>query len=94
MLLLVDGQVLQPMDKRHGSIESVTILPRQTGIVSRHGGLVTYTPLYRTALYEKHGVSSWYTFRMPETLPTEITVVMIGGNDRKKEKKVSADLFR
>jgi hypothetical protein len=69
VVLKVGEKVIQPLEKWAGKSDSVSILPQEHGVVSRQGSTVTYTPLYRSALYERAAERAWFTF---SALPADV----------------------
>jgi hypothetical protein len=88
VVLKVDGKVVQPLEKGAGQSDSVSILPQEHGVVSRQESMVTYTPLYRSAIYERASERAWFTF---PALPIDVktfTVTAISGEGKQKEREV------
>ena len=86
LVLKVGEKVIQPLEKRAGQSDAVSVLPQEHGIVSRQGNMVTYTPLYRSAIYERASERAWFTF---QALPSDVktfTVTAISGEGKQKEK--------
>jgi hypothetical protein len=94
IVLKVNGKVVQPEEKVAGKHSSTAVGATETGIISRSGNVVSYTPLYTSAIYERESQSSWFSFRLPSELPQEITVTVIGRDGKTKEKALDARLFR
>jgi len=92
VVLKVGEKVIQPLGKRAGESDSVSVLPQEHGVVSRQGNLVTYTPLYRSAIYERASERAWFTFpALPVDAKTFI-VTAISGEGKQKEKEVENPL--
>ncbi len=87
MVLKADGAVIQPIAEKLGESSRTTVMPQTTGIVQRNGPLVTYTPLYSTAIYDSATVSSWFRFPAIAS-PTSLSVVVISGENKTKEKEL------
>jgi len=88
LVLKVDGRVVQPLEKRAGESDSVAVLPQEHGLVSGQGSMVTYTPLYRSAIYERASERAWFTFPMLSTDIKTFVVTAISGDGKQKEKEV------
>jgi len=80
--------VIQPLEKRAGQSDSVSVLPQEHGVVSRQGNTVTYTPLYRSAIYERASERAWFTFPAMSSDVKTFTVIAISGEGKQKEKEV------
>jgi hypothetical protein len=92
LVLKMDGKIVQPQASRAGAADSVSVLPREHGLLSP-GPTVTYTPLYRTAIYERASQRAWFAFpEIPKDVKT-ITVVVISGEGKQKEKEISNPLL-
>lgn len=92
MTLEGDGQMVQPIEELSGGVSRTTILPSQTGLVSRSGSTVTYTPLYNSALYDATTGITWFKFPAPRN-GGPLTVVVISADGHTKEKRVDARLL-
>jgi hypothetical protein len=88
LVLKVDGKVIQPLEKGAGRNDSVALLPQEHGVVSRQGSIVTYTPLYRSAIYERASERAWFTFPALSNDMKTFTVIAISGEGKRKEKEV------
>lgn len=92
LVLKIDGKVVQPQASRAGTADSVSLLPQEHGILSRQGTTVTYTPLYQTAIYERASLRAWFAFpEIPRDVKT-MTVVVISGDGKQKEKEIGNPL--
>jgi len=93
LVLKVGGQVIQPSEKRAGQSDAVSVLPEEHGLITKQGNAVTYTPLYRSAIYERASQRAWFTFSvLPEDIG-HVTVTVISGSGKIKEKDIEASLF-
>jgi hypothetical protein len=88
LVLKVGEKVVQPIEKREGASDSVSVLPQEHGVVSKNGSETTYTPLYRSAIYERASQRSWFTFPMQPASVATFTVIAISGGGKQKEKEV------
>jgi hypothetical protein len=88
VVLKAAGEVVQPIEKRVGESDSVSVLPQEHGVVSRQGNIVTYTPLYRTAIYERASERAWFTFPALSSDVKTFTVTAISGEGKQREKEV------
>lgn len=88
VVLKVDGKIIQPIEKRAGQADSMSVLPQEHGVVSRQGNMVTYTPLYRSAIYERASERAWFTFPALSRDVRTFTVTAISGEGKQKEKEV------
>lgn len=62
------------------------MLPSQTGIVSHSGNVVTYTPLYESALYDVARSRTWFAFHIPpDAVRLTVTVISADGHEKHKE---------
>jgi hypothetical protein len=82
------ARLIQPLEKRAGASDSVSVLPQEHGVVSRQGNMVTYTPLYRSAIYERASERAWFTFPALSIDVKTFTVIAISGEGKQKEKDV------
>jgi len=87
-VVLKVGDKVQPLEKRVGQSDSVSVLPQEHGVISRQGSMVTYTPLYRSAIYER----AWFTFPAPPIDVKTFIITAISGEGRQKEKEVNNPL--
>ncbi len=94
LVLKVGQQVIQPSEERTGRSDAISILPQEHGFVTAQGNVVTYTPLYRSAIYERASQRAWFTFPEPPDTSERITVVVISGSGKIKEKELDASVFR
>jgi len=92
VVLKVDGKVIQPLDKGAGESDSVAVVPQEHGVISRQSGTVTYTPLYRTAIYERASERAWFMFPALTNDVKAFTVTAISGEGKQKEKEVENPL--
>lgn len=92
VVLRVGDRVIQPIEKRAGQADAVSVLPQEHGVISRQGNQVTYTPLYRSALYERASERAWFTFPALAYEVKTFTVVAISGEGQQKEKEVENPL--
>jgi hypothetical protein len=92
VVLKIGDKVIQPIEKRAGQADAVSILPQEHGVVSRQGGQITYTPLYRSAIYERASERAWFTFPTLSPDVGTFTVVAISGDGKQKEKDVENPL--
>jgi len=88
VVLKVEGKVIQPLEKRAGQNDSAAVLPQEHGVVSRHGNMVTYTPLYRSAIYERASERAWFTFPSQSSDVKKFIVIAISGEGKQKEREV------
>jgi hypothetical protein len=89
VVLKVDDKVIQPLEKRVGQSDSASVLPQEHGVISRQGSMVTYTPLYRSAIYERASERAWFTFPALPIAVKTFTVTAISGEGKQKEKGVA-----
>jgi hypothetical protein len=92
VVLKVGEEVTQPIEKRAGQADAVSVLPQEHGLVSRQGNEITYTPLYRTAIYERASERAWFTFPAFSTDVKTFTVIAISGEGKQKEKEIENTL--
>jgi len=92
VVLKVGDKVIQPLEKRVGESDSVSVLPQEHGVVSRQGNTVTYTPLYRSAIYERASERAWFTFPALSGDVKTFTVIAISGEGKQKEKQIENPL--
>ena len=92
VVLKVGDKVIQPLEKRVGESDSVSVLPQEHGVVSRQGNTVTYTPLYRNAIYERASERAWFTFPALSGDVKTFTVIAISGEGKQKEKQIENPL--
>jgi hypothetical protein len=92
VVLKVGDKVIQPLEKRVGESDSVSVLPQEHGVVSRQGNMVTYTPLYRSAIYERASERAWFTFPALSGDVKTFTVIAISGEGKQKEKQIENPL--
>jgi hypothetical protein len=92
VVLKTGDRVIQPIDERAGRADAVSLLPQQHGLVSQQGNQITYTPLYRSALYERASERAWFTFPAVSSDVSTFTVVAISGEGKQKEKEVENPL--
>jgi hypothetical protein len=88
VVLSIDGNLVQPLAEAAGPSDSVSLFAREHGLISREGSMVTYTPLYRTAIYERASQSAWFVFPVLTTDIEKVTVIAISGLGNRKEKEV------
>jgi hypothetical protein len=87
VVLDIGESVIQPIGKRSGGSDSVAVLPQEHGVVSGQGNSVTYTPLYRTAIYERASLRAWFAFPAPSANVKTITIKAISGEGKSKQKE-------
>jgi hypothetical protein len=92
VLKLGEGDAIQPIEKRAGQADAVSVLPQEHGLVSRQGNEITYTPLYRSAIYERASERAWFTFPAFSTDVKTFTVIAISGEGKQKEKEIENTL--
>lgn len=87
LVLEVNGQIVQPIGAVAAPGDAVSVLPQEHGIVSRQGNQISYTPLYRSALYERSSLRTWFVF--PD-IPAgaSVKVIVISGAGKRKEKEL------
>ena len=89
LVLVVNSEIIQPIDRGIGNADAVSILPQQHAFVSASGGNVTDTPLYRTAFYERDSLRTWFTFPALPSWRAELQ----GDRDRwRRQEEGSPDL--
>lgn len=88
VVLKVGDRVVQPLEELAGRGDSIAVLPQEHGVVSQQGGVVTYTPLYRTAIYERASQRAWFIFPAQASVVTTFMVTAISGEGNQKEKEV------
>jgi hypothetical protein len=88
VVLKIGDKVIQPIEKRAGQSDAVSLLPQEHGVVSRQGNEITYTPLYRTAIYERASERAWFAFPAISSDVRTFTVVAISGQGKQKEKEI------
>lgn len=88
LVLKVNGMLIQPIERRTGPSDSVSVLPQEHGVISGQGNSVTYTPLYRTAIYERASLRSWFSFPVFSPDTKTLTVIAISGDGNRKEKEI------
>ncbi len=92
VVLKVGDKVIQPLEKRAGRADAVSVLPQEHGIVSQQGNMVTYTPLYRSAIYERASERAWFTFPALSANVKTFTVTAISGEGKQREKEIENPL--
>jgi hypothetical protein len=53
LVLKIGDKVIQPLEKTAGESDAVSVMTQEHGVLSHQGNMVTYTPLYRSAIYER-----------------------------------------
>jgi hypothetical protein len=93
MTVTADGTEIQPEVEAAGQRTETTILPSETGIVSRTGNVVTYTPLYQSAAYDVARSRTWFSFKLPQNAE-KFTVTVISADGHEKHKDFDAAIIR
>jgi hypothetical protein len=93
MTITADGQEIQPLSELAGRNSETKILPSQTGVVSRGGNIVTYTPLYESAIYDVARSRTWFSFGLPINAQ-KLTVTVISADGHEKHKDFDSALLR
>lgn len=93
LVLKIGEQVIQPSKKRAGRPDAVSVLPQEHGVITTQGNAVTYTPLYRSAVYERASQRAWFTFSNLPNGPERVTVTVISGSGKTKEKELDRAVF-
>jgi hypothetical protein len=93
LVLEVEGSVIQPINRLSGRADSAAVLPQEHGVISRQGQSITYTPLYRSAVYERASQRTWFEFPTPPAGTNKITIVAISGDGKQRRKEI-ANPFR
>lgn len=89
LVLKVGGKVIQPLERRAGGSDAVSVLPQEHGVISRQGSMITYTPLYRSAIYERASERAWFTFPALSPDVKSFVVTAISGEGKQKEKEIN-----
>ena len=89
LVLKVGEKVIQPLEKSVGGSDAVSVLPQEHGVISRQGSMVTYTPLYRSAIYERASERAWFTFPVLPPAVKSFVVMAISGEGKQKEKEIN-----
>jgi hypothetical protein len=63
-------------------------LAQEHGLLSRQGSMINYTPLYRTAIYERASQRAWFVFPQLNAEVHKVTVIAISGLGNRKEKEL------
>ena len=92
VVLKVGDKVIQPLQEKAGQADAVSVLPQEHGIVSQQGNVVTYTPLYRSAIYERASERAWFTFPAVSADVKTFTVIAISGEGKQKQKEIDNPL--
>jgi hypothetical protein len=86
MTITADGHEIQPLSESATQRSETKILPSQTGIISRSGNVVTYTPLYESALYDVARSRTWFSFDLPpDAVRLTVTVISADGHEKHKD---------
>jgi hypothetical protein len=93
VVLSINGSLVQPLAEAAAPSDSVSLFPQEHGLFPRQGGVVTYTPLYRSAIYERASERAWFVFPLLSGDVQKITVIAISGLGNRKEKEL-ANPFR
>ena len=89
LVLKVGEKVIQPLERRAGGSDAVSVLPQEHGVISRQGSMITYTPLYRSAIYERASERAWFTFPALSPDVKSFVVTAISGEGKQKEKEIN-----
>jgi len=89
MTITVDGREIQPLSESVTERSETKLFPSQTGVVSRSGNVVTYTPLYESAFYDVARSRTWFSFDIPPDA-TRLTVTVISAEGHEKHKDFDA----
>lgn len=90
MIVTADGHEIQPLSKSATTMSETRVLPSQTGVVSRSGNVVTYTPLNETALYDVASSRTWFSFKIPpDATSLIVTVISADGHEKRAEIETS-----
>ena len=89
LVLKVGEKVIQPLERRAGGSDAVSVLPQEHGVISRQGSMITYTPLYRSAIYERASERAWFTFPALSPDVKSFVVTVISGEGKQKEKEIN-----
>jgi hypothetical protein len=93
LVLKIAEQVIQPSEKHAGRADAVSVLPQEHGMITTRGNTVTYTPLYRSAIYERASQRAWFTFSgLPDSLE-RVIVTVVSGSGKTKEKDLDRVVF-
>ncbi len=93
MTITADGTEIQPLSESATERSETKLLPSQTGIVSRNGSVVTYTPLFESALYDVARSRTWFSFHIPPDA-VHLTVTVISADGHEKHKEFDASKFK
>ncbi len=87
VVLKVGDRVVQPLEELAGRDSDCRAAPGARCCLPA-GGVVTYTPLYRTAIYERASQRAWFIFPAQASVVTTFMVTAISGEGNQKEKEV------
>lgn len=93
LVLKIGDQIIQPIEKRAGQADAIAVLPQEHGLITASGNAVTYTPLYRSAIYERASQRAWFTFANLSEGAERVTVTVISGSGKTKEKELDRTVF-
>jgi hypothetical protein len=93
LVLKIGKQVIQPTDKRPGQADAVSVLPQEHGVITPQGNTVRYTPLYRSAIYERAPQRAWFTIVTLLNGSELVTVTVISASGKTKEKELDRTAF-
>src|SRR5579872_3145100 len=86
MTITVDGKEIQPESESNTGRSETRLGASQTGVVSRSGNLVTYTPLFESSIYDVARSRTWFSFNLPAAGSTfKVTVISSDGHEKSKE---------
>jgi hypothetical protein len=86
MTITADGREIQPLSESATESRETRLFTRQTGVVTRSGSVVTYTPLYESALYDVARSRTWFSFDIPpDSKQLTVTVISADGHEKYKE---------
>lgn len=93
MTITVDGREIQPLSESATERTETQLLPSQTGVPSRSGNIVTYTPLYESAVYDVARSRTWFSFAIPPNAKT-LMVTVISADGHEKHKDFDASMLK
>jgi hypothetical protein len=86
MTITADSVEIQPISESGTQGTRTQILPSETGVASRNGNVVTYTPLYQSAIYDVARSRTWFSFQLPAGAKhLVVTVISADGHEKHKE---------
>lgn len=86
MTITAVGREIQPLSESRTETRETQLFTGQTGVVTRSGNLVTYTPLYESALYDVARSRTWFSFDIPpDSVKLTVTVISADGHEKYKE---------